>query len=134
MLFDPKLRSVERAMDGLSSRFQAASTNLANIHTPGYQRQVVDFERELADAVAAAETGINPENPIDGPIPDNSRRLEIWHPSRHVIENKMHRIDGNGVNLETEMATVTQTALDYNMMATYVASEYRPLKFVIDAR
>ncbi len=134
MIFDNHMRGVERAMDGLSLRFQAASQNLANVHTPGYQRQVVDFEKSLAEAMAAAEIEVNPENPDTGPIPDNSHLLEIWHPTRGVVENKAQRIDGNGVSLEAEMADVTRAALKFNMLATYVAGEYRNLKFVVDAR
>ncbi|MBM3268375.1 MAG: flagellar basal body rod protein FlgB [Candidatus Sericytochromatia bacterium] len=134
MLFDKNLRGVERAMDGLALRFQAASQNLANIHTPGYQRQIVDFEASLKEAIAAGETPIDPDNPMTGSPPSDSYMLEIWHPQRKTVERKQQRIDGNGVSLEAEMADVTRTALNFNMAATWVAAEYRNLKYVVDAR
>jgi flagellar basal-body rod protein FlgB len=134
MLFEVDLRGVERAMDGLAARFQAASHNLANVSTPGYQRQVVDFEASLKDAIAAGEVHIDPERPMDEPPPDPTAFLESWQPRVQVVERKAQRLDGNGVSLENEMAEVTRSALKFNMFATWVAAEYRNLKFIIDAR
>lgn len=124
----------ERALDGLSMRFQAASHNLANVHTPGYKRQEVPFEESLKLAVEMSEEQINPDNPMDGPYPNSNEILEAWNPQMRVIDDRAQRVDGNGVSLENEMSTITQTALMYNMMAGSVAGKYRLLKFVIDAR
>jgi len=134
MLFSNDLRGIERSLDGLSARFQAAAANLANIHTPGYQRQKVDFEDSLKQAMAMSEVNIDPERPMDGPLPDASGFLDAWHPVTQTVERKAQRIDGNGVSLEGEMADVTRTAMKFNLMSSYVASQYRNIKYVIDAR
>ena len=134
MLFELPLRGVERAMDWLSARFQAASHNLANVHTPGYQREVVNFEDSLEQAIGMSEASIDPDRPMDGPIPDASEFLAAWRPVTQIVDRKAQRVDGNGVNLENEMSTLTQSAIKFNLMATFVAGEYRTLKYVIDAR
>ena len=134
VIFDIDQRGIERAMDGLSARFQAAAHNLANVSTPGYQRQVVDFEKSLKDAIEASDVEVDPERSVDGPIPDESDILASWAPTTRTIENKAQRLDGNGVSLENEMAEVTRAALKFNLFASWVAGEYRNLKFVIDAR
>lgn len=134
MIFEHSLRGVERAMDGLSARFQAATHNLANVHTPGYQREVVNFEDSLKQAIDMGEVAIDPERPMDGPIPDAGAFLSTWRPVTSVVDRKAQRVDGNGVVMENEMSTLTQSAIKFNLMATFVAGEYRTLKYVIDAR
>ena len=56
-LIDPTTSILEQALDGLSSRQAAISSNLANIDTPGYQAQTVDFETALQREVQAATAG-----------------------------------------------------------------------------
>lgn len=134
MLFNVELLGVERALDGYAARFQAAAHNLANIHTPGYRRREVDFEKSLAEAMAMAEDPIDPDRPMDGPYPDSTHYLKSWAPTIRTLEDQAQRIDGNGVSLESEAAYATRAASKFNLLATWVASEYRGLKFVIDAR
>lgn len=134
MFFPIELRGVEYALDGLSQRFQASATNLANIQTPGYQRQIVDFEDSLSQAIAASEVDIDPGRPMEGSLPDPTQFLSSWVPQTRMEERRSQRVDGNGVSIEHEMANVTKSAMKFNLLATWVASEYRTLKFVIDAR
>ncbi|MBI6546307.1 MAG: flagellar basal body rod protein FlgB [Cyanobacteria bacterium NC_groundwater_1444_Ag_S-0.65um_54_12] len=134
MLFNTDWLGVERALDGLSMRFQATAHNLANIHTPGYQRQLVNFEDSLKEAIALAQPTVNPEAPLDVASPDPTEFLDAWFPSVTRSEKGPQRIDGNGSSLEQEMGEISKTALKFNLLSTWVASEYRNLKFVIDAR
>src|SRR5512147_176206 len=48
---DNATRAATVALDGLSLRQQAISRNLANIDTPGYQAQTVNFEETLKHAL-----------------------------------------------------------------------------------
>ena len=134
MLFSKELRGAERAMDGYALRFQAAAHNLANIHTPGYQKRVVDFESSLKQAISLAEDHIDPDRPMDGPLPNPAAALNDWLPRMSVVENRAQRIDGNGITLEEESAHVTRAAGKFNLLAAWVAAEYRGLKYVIDAK
>ena len=41
------MHTLKLGMDGLLARQQAVSSNIANVMTPGYQRQEVSFEGQL---------------------------------------------------------------------------------------
>ena len=49
-LFDTTQIGLERALSGSSLRQQAIAQNIANVNTPGYRRQDVDFQSALAAA------------------------------------------------------------------------------------
>lgn len=140
-MFGMDLKAMERALDGLSTRFTAQSNNVANINTPNYQRQVVNFEDSLKSILETAKTEGSQE-PFENPMAgffgqsssDASAMLEMWSPSVNTVENKAHRRDGNGTSIETEMADVVKTVQRFNTVTTVLASEYRTLKFVIDAK
>ncbi len=140
-MFGMDLKAMERALDGLSTRFTAQSNNVANINTPNYQRQVVNFEDSLKSILETAKTE-NSQEPFENPMAgffgqsssDAAAMLEMWSPSVNTVENKAHRRDGNGTSIETEMADVVKTVQRFNTVTTMLASEYRTLKFVIDAK
>ena len=140
-MFGMDLKAMERALDGLSTRFTAQSNNVANINTPNYQRQVVNFEDSLKSILETAKTESSQE-PFENPMAgffgqsssDAAAMLEMWSPSVNTVENKAHRRDGNGTSIETEMADVVKTVQRFNTVTTMLASEYRTLKFVIDAK
>ncbi|GEM_PF-751262 len=147
-MFGMELKGLERALDGLSTRFSAQSNNVANINTPNYQRQVVNFEDSLKSILDTAQDGVATDSfqgPSAGgvsamqgffgqPSPDAEAMLELWSPTVSTIENKAHRRDGNGSSIETEMADVVKTVQRFNTVTTMLASEYRTLKFVIDQK
>src|SRR5690606_29086412 len=54
-LFDSTQLALEAALRGASLRQELLTNNVANINTPGYQRQDVDFHAALRAAQAAGE-------------------------------------------------------------------------------
>lgn len=141
LMFGFELKAMERALDGLSTRFTAQSNNVANINTPNYQRQVVSFEDSLktilesAKGEAQSEPFENPMQGFFGQSPASAESmLEMWSPTVTTVENKAHRRDGNGTTIETEMADVVKTVQRFNTVTTVLASEYRTLKFIVDQK
>lgn len=140
-MFGMEIKAMERALDGLSTRFTAQSNNVANINTPNYQRQVVNFEDSLKGILETAKTEANPD-PLNAPMDgffgqssaDAEAMLQMWSPSVSSVENKAFRRDGNGTSIESEMADVVKTVQRFNTVTTVLASEYRTLKFVIDQK
>src|SRR5512141_1243753 len=49
---DSATRTARTALDGLSLRQQAISRNLANVDTPGYQAETINFEDTLKQLVS----------------------------------------------------------------------------------
>lgn len=116
MDFGLNLRGLERSLDALSLKHQVRANNIANINTPGFQRQDVQFEDALKDA-----------------INQGTDAMEAWQPSV-VPQGGPQRLDGNSNSLETEMSGLTKTATTYNTAVSVIAMEYRTLKTVIDQR
>ena len=56
-MIDPTTAILTRALDGLTAQQSVISSNLANIDTPGYTPQMVDFETALRREVDAWSAG-----------------------------------------------------------------------------
>jgi flagellar basal-body rod protein FlgB len=99
-LFDTVHIALERAMQGSGLRHQALAENLANINTPGYRRQDVDFHTALQAAMPAGRDAVAAtpiETTVDAAAP--------------------MRPDGNSVDVDAESANLAQNALEYEALA-----------------
>lgn len=124
---------VERAMDGLSMRFQAEAHNVANINTPGYKRQSVPFEDSLKQAIEAAQIPVNPDNSDESAVADPTAILKAWSPSIST-DSLPQRVDGNSVSIDQEMGDLASTVQDFETLTEWDASRYRNLNTIIQAK
>ena len=148
-LVDPAQRVMTTALDGYARREQAIAANLANIDTPGYKAASVDFESELAAAMAGG-TGPGVMNPpSEGPSAALGLRLVSGGhlPGRGSagtvggsigVERQspalQTRIDGNGVDLETEMTALAETQLKYSAVSRMLTGKIGMLRDVLSSR
>ena len=116
-IFDTVHVALERAIQGAGLRHEALASNLANINTPGYKRQDVDFHSALqaampggTDAVAAA--------PIAAAF-DSSAPM---------------RPDGNSVDIDAEAANLAQNALTYEVLTQGLRVKGDILEIAIGSR
>jgi flagellar basal-body rod protein FlgB len=86
-----------KVLDATALRHRVIAHNLANVNTPQFHRQYVDFEAELADAVkkGGAEGVAN----MQLAVKTDNVSPERW--------------DGNNVQLETELSTISENSLQY---------------------
>jgi flagellar basal-body rod protein FlgB len=98
-LFDTVHIALERALQGSSLRHEALAANMANVNTPGYRRQDVDFHSALRAAMPGGSAAIQAA-PI-GATTDASAPL---------------RADGNSVDVDVESANLAQNALEYQAL------------------
>ncbi|MBT9258477.1 MAG: flagellar basal body rod protein FlgB [Clostridiales bacterium] len=84
---------LEAALKVLGERQKLLAHNLANVDTPGYRRVDVDF----AEAFEAALAGKS--------IPYHREAATFYKP------------DGNGVDVDSEMALLAETTLHYQSAA-----------------
>ena len=96
-LFDSSDLTLERAMQGASLRQQVLSNNLANVNTPGFKRSDVDFESQLAEAAGSGDAS-QLQSVAFQPKVDNASTM---------------RADGNNVDVDQEMANMTENAVHY---------------------
>jgi flagellar basal-body rod protein FlgB len=106
--------SLTRALDLTSLRQRVVSENIANIDTPGYQTRDVDFASEFKRALAADETGTDPE-PV---VVRTLRGLE-------------QRPDGNNVSIDRESLLMAQNQLQFQTGVAVLRSEFSRLQLAI---
>jgi flagellar basal-body rod protein FlgB len=107
------MRRLERYLDLVAFRHELISSNLANIDTPGYRTQDVDFESEMRRAELRLD---------DDPV------------SPHVREVKglIERPDGNNVSLDRESLALARTQLQYRAGVELLRTEIHRLQAAIN--
>ncbi len=95
------------ALDALSLRQRVIADNVSNINTPGYMARRVSFEEHFARAV-------------------ESGRGDVQGVIRRSLEPT--RLDGNNVNLETEMLSNIDTNLRYQVALRSVDGSFSKLR------
>jgi flagellar basal-body rod protein FlgB len=102
LLFDTTQVGLERALAGSAARQSAIATNLANVNTPGYQRQDVNFESTLAQAFASDNSTMAANASI---APENDPRAAM-------------RADGSTTDADTEAAAQAKNGLEYEAISS----------------
>jgi flagellar basal-body rod protein FlgB len=144
-LFSPTLRGVERSLDGFSLRHEAIAANIANVSTPGYVKQEVNFEQSLIEALNESEA---PSRGAGGDgefaafmglggasvTSPGSDVLLTWQPKATPSPDGPQRLDGNHLAVETEMSAMSQNAIKYNAVSAVIAKNFQLLKTIAQAR
>lgn len=102
MLDSVSINALSSALAGLSARQSATANNIANINTPNYRAQTVSFESALAASVQAGSGIVTPTNGLS---------LEPT------------QLNGNNVNLDTEVITNANTVLQYQFASQAIGKE-----------
>src|SRR5579871_4104326 len=90
---------LERYMDLLSARQKLVASNIANVDTPGYRTQDIDFRAEF-------------DNATEGQSPT------VIEPSNLKV-----KADGNNVNLDRESRLLAENALRFSIASNFARSE-----------
>jgi len=114
-LFDTTQVALVEAMRGSMLRQTLLTNNLANVDTPGYQRQDVDFQGALR---AALDSGQSLDQVTFKPVTDQQTT----------------RADGNGVDAEQESANVAENALLYQELAQVATAREQIIQSAIGTR
>jgi flagellar basal-body rod protein FlgB len=148
---DPATSILEQALDGLASRQSAISSNLANIDTPGYHAQTVDFETALRqEAQSMGSSSGGGAAPSSGPsaeiamLTNDPRQYSSVASSfsstsssgaptgtTNGTTNENLRNDGNTVDLETEMTALTETQIKFSAMSRLLTNKFDQLYTVL---
>lgn len=111
MIDDVASVTLQQAVSGLGLRQQVTANNIANLETPGFTAQKVDFEASLASAVAAG-------NPSTTAITTSA-------------STEPAGINGNNVDLNDEVVTATKTGLQEKLLTGALTSEYGLISTVL---
>ena len=108
---DVTMAALDDALHGLALRQKAIADNIANVQTPGYLAERVDFETSLRSALDGGMRA-----PV---VPTTTRSTD---PTRQ---------DGNNVNLDDETVSALETNLRYQTMVDAVNAKFRLLRSAI---
>lgn len=113
-IFSPVIQGLGQALDLYQARHRVLAENVANAETPGYRARDLDFGSALARAFDGGdEPGAGDEAE---PVVDAQAAVKV---------------DGNSVDIDTEMSRLSQNALKIVALSQIVAKKYASLRAVI---
>lgn len=116
---------LDKAADACNVRSQLISNNMANVNTPNYKRQDIEFnsflEAALADGSTLDEAVANVQDhlmEINGVVYTDNSTLS-------------YRLDGNNVSIDTEEVYQTENSIRYQALIDQMSQEFSRMKAVL---
>ena len=118
---------LKTAADASWLREEVLTNNIANVDTPNYKRQDVEFTTYLKSALEQAGT---PASTLTQKV--NEANLS-GITTRTYTENTTlsYRMDGNNVDLSTENAELAEEQINYNALIDSMNNEFTRMKAVL---
>ena len=121
---DNATRIARAALDGLSMRQQLISRNLANIDTPGYQAQTIDFEKTLKNLIDdGSSLPMKVTNASHQASPEQNA-----HFSTSLRPGGTERADQNNVDVDVEMIDMSEAGIQYQAVSQAISQKLLLLK------
>jgi flagellar basal-body rod protein FlgB len=121
---DNAMRAAKGALDGLSLRQQAISRNLANIDTPGYHAQTINFEETLKRL-------LHKNNSLPLEITNISHQTSAAQEATFSLSARpggSFRADQNNVDIDVEMTDMSETGIQYQAVSQAISQKLLLLK------
>lgn len=116
---------LDKAMDASWIRNNAIANNIANADTPGYKRQDVDFETQLAKALHSSRY-----TSMDAKVAD--LKLNRLNPVTYQdYSGFSYRIDGNNVDPDTEAVYLAKNQVVYQGLELSMNQEFKNIQAVL---
>ena len=116
---------LDRAADASWTRNEAIANNIANVDTPGYKRQDVNFEEQLRRAMKNSRYKSIDERVANV---DLEKLKPITYRDHATVS---YRLDGNNVDIDTEQVELASEQIKYQALTTSITSEFQRLQTVI---
>lgn len=120
---------LKKAMDVASLRQKVMANNIANVNTPGYKAQKLSFE-EAMKSQSTLSGSVALERTDSGHI-GNGGDMEAVKAKIVRDESVSQKLDGNNVDIESEMVDLAANQLLYNALAQQVSSKISVLRYAI---
>lgn len=116
------VRVLDKAADAAWIRNEVLANNMANINTPGYKRQDINFEGELERALGHSRYKTMDQKVAE--VKDNRTLIRTYTD----YSNFSYRMDGNNVDIDTENVMLAKNQMKYNGLMTCLRNEFTNLK------
>lgn len=107
---------IHKALDAVAVRNEVIVQNIANVDTPDYKRKIVSFEEKLREAMENKDFKEHDLDNIEIKVTEDNKNLSM-------------RIDGNNVDINNEMASLSKNTIMYNALVQLAS--FNKLKTVI---
>ena len=129
MFMDRTSKLLSKVLDFRAIRQSVIAGNLANAETPGYIQKEIPFEKELQKAFDNNSIKLATSEP--GHIPGSDAVMENnYNPYKLVREYGKP----NELNIDTEMAKMSQNNLLYEASTNLLSKKFALLKAIIESR
>ncbi|MBP3475578.1 MAG: flagellar basal body rod protein FlgB [Lachnospiraceae bacterium] len=116
---------LDKAADASWLRNDAISNNIANADTPGYKRQDVNFETQLAKALRSSRY-----TSMDAKVANV--KMNRLNPITYTdYAGYSYRIDGNNVDPDTEGVYLAKNQVVYQGLTQSINQEFQNLQSVM---
>lgn len=118
---------MDKAADASWKRENVITNNIANVDTPGYKRQDVDFESALK-----RELGSSKYISLDKKVRGLNMDLSGLNVSSYTdASNYSYRLDRNNVDVDTEQTELASEQLRYELLTNAINEEFSRMKIVL---
>lgn len=115
---------LDKAADASWLRETAITNNLANVDTPGYKRQDVDFE-----SVLKRELGQSKYTSLDKKMRGLNGSLSDLNVSTYTdMSNYSYRLDRNNVDVDTENVELASEQIRYEAITASINAQFTAMK------
>ena len=129
IFMDRTSKLLSKVLDFRAIRQSVIAGNLANAETPGYIQKEIPFEKELQKAFDNNSIKLATSEP--GHIPGSDAVMENnYNPYKLVREYGKP----NELNIDTEMAKMSQNNLLYEASTNLLSKKFALLKAIIESR
>jgi flagellar basal-body rod protein FlgB len=129
-LFDKTTSALDTSLNMRLLKQDVLSANIANAETPGYKAQRVDFESTLSRALDLdGLRHLDANHPQHFPTAKGSIeniKADIYDEPDVVVNN-----DGNTVDMEKEMARLTENTILYKAAVELINKKMGAMKYVV---
>lgn len=117
-IFDTTINLLGKSLDLRAQKHNRISANIANAETPGYTPTSLSFEKELQGALRETVRGdMTALNQVQGTVIE----MPVDVPG----------LDGNGVELESEMGNLVGNQIMYNANIQFLTKKFAALTLAI---
>lgn len=118
---------LDKAADASWTRESLISNNIANVDTPGYKRQDLDFESLLQEELS---------NFKYTSLDEKVNAADLSHLNPHIFTDYAYykyRLDGNNVDIDTEEVELSSEQIKYQALTTSISQEFSRMRTVLSS-
>ncbi|MCA0384192.1 MAG: flagellar basal body rod protein FlgB [Firmicutes bacterium] len=112
-----------KALSGSWLKNSAIANNIANVNTPGYKRQTVNFQEVLQNQIDLNQSVKMTKT--------NVKHMDANVPSEISVETmgqNSYRVDDNNVDIDVENAEMAKNTIYYNTVVNQVNGQFARIK------